>query len=117
MTSRRSKAYVWSADLKDLRKKAELRDFQRLQEDITALVWATIYCRTSTMKVGDAYPALRELLRNFKVTWGERKVFYAVEEMRLSPIGFYDGAVNGFVFPTLKKAVNIVYPGGKPCIS
>lgn len=110
MTNRRSKAYVWSECRKDLRKNAELRDFHLLTQDIIELVWATIYCRTSTRKVGDAYPALRESLRNFKAKWGENNLFYALEEMRFSPIGFYNETTGGFLLPVERYVSQYVVP-------
>lgn len=113
MAKQRSTAYVWSQTRKDMKARARQQSFSALQEDVNALVWATIYCRTSSMRVGQAYPPLRKGIKEFEKKWG-RLNYGVIREMKNSPIGRYAMGMNAFVFPTLKNAVNIVYPRGKP---
>lgn len=116
MTTRRSKAYVWSSVRKELKTATRIRRVRCHEDDVNALIWATIYCRTSSMRVGYAYTMLRKRIKVFEDKWGPLTPD-VIQKMSRSPIGRYVGTMNAFVFPTLKKAVNIVYPRGKPCIS
>lgn len=113
MTTRKSKAYVWSSVRKELKTGTRSRRVRCHEDDVNALIWATIYCRTSSMRVGYAYTMLRKSIKAFEDKWGPLTPD-VIQKMSRSPIGRYVGTMNAFVFPTLKKAVNIVYPGGKP---
>lgn len=106
MSKPRTKAYVWSQIRKDLR----IRNRQKsLAGDVNVLVWATIFCRTSSMPVGIAYPRLRKDIRTFEDKWGPLNLS-VITQMKNSLIGRYDKARGIVVFPTLKNAVNVVYP-------
>lgn len=116
MTKQRTTAYVWSQTRKDMRARAQRQGFNNMIEDVNALVWATIYCRTSSMRVGYAYTMLRKSIKTFEGKWGPLHCS-VIQEMKSSPIGRYAPVCNGFVFPTLKNSVNVVYPRGKPYAS